>query len=445
MLKIKFKSLVLLMAVAVGFSSCKDYFGDINVDPNNPTDVPANLMLPTIQAGLAYTYGGDATRFSALMSQHIDGTDRQFLTIREYIFQGADVDALWDNLYQKGLMQIKQLNAKATSTGQTRYLGIAQALEVYTWLAVTDLFGDVPYSQALQGVENIEPTYDSQEAILTDLLVKLDAARTSLAATNTGPVPNATSDLIYGGSVASWTKFCNVLEARIHLRMAKRNAAHYQDAADALAAGAFTSSADDARVAFGAGGATTDAPWAQFISQRAGYAEAHPSYTALLNGLNDPREAIFCAAFTTSHPYFTTTQKVALLSYTEQKFIEAEVELMRAGGSATAAHTAYLDAIAASFDDLAISADYAAYVAQPAVDPGSASLTRTEVMTQKYIALYTDPEVFSDWRRTGLPALTPNVGTEIPRRFPYPQNETLTNPNTPAGVSIFSRVWWDAL
>jgi hypothetical protein len=67
------------------------------------------------------------------------------------------------------------------------------------------------------------------------------------------------------------------------------------------------------------------------------------------------------------------------------------------------------------------------------------------IMKEKYLALFCDPEVFNDWRRTGMPNIVPKKGNEVPRRLPYSQNEILSNPNTPspADVTIYSRVWWD--
>jgi hypothetical protein len=66
-------------------------------------------------------------------------------------------------------------------------------------------------------------------------------------------------------------------------------------------------------------------------------------------------------------------------------------------------------------------------------------------MTQKYIAMFLDPEAFADWRRTGIPSLTPNTGSQIPRRLPYPETEVLYNQNCPkpSVINIFTRVWWD--
>ncbi|MCB0683080.1 MAG: SusD/RagB family nutrient-binding outer membrane lipoprotein, partial [Saprospiraceae bacterium] len=65
--------------------------------------------------------------------------------------------------------------------------------------------------------------------------------------------------------------------------------------------------------------------------------------------------------------------------------------------------------------DAGLDSEYAAYVGQTEIDPGSGNLTLDHIMTQKYIAMFMDPEVFSDWRRTGIPELDPNTGANVPR------------------------------
>ena len=97
------------------------------------------------------------------------------------------------------------------------------------------------------------------------------------------------------------------------------------------------------------------------------------------------------------------------------KFIEAECTFQISG--AAAAHPLYLEAISLSMDMYGYSDSTATYVAQMEVDPGAGALTLEHIMTQKYIALFLDPEVFNDWRRTGFPVLTPNDGIEVPRRY----------------------------
>ncbi|MGB2171603.1 MAG: SusD/RagB family nutrient-binding outer membrane lipoprotein, partial [Flavobacteriaceae bacterium] len=144
--------------------------------------------------------------------------------------------------------------------------------------------------------------------------------------------------------------------------------------------------------------------------------------------------------FDASHPYLKATQRVDLISYREIQFIIAET------ATGDEQHTAYLNAIKASFEELGLgTTEYNTYVGQTTIDPGSGNLTMEQIMTQKYIGMFVQPEAFSDWRRTGIPSLTPVSGTTVPRRWFYPENEYLFNANAPARDDnlLFQRVDWD--
>jgi hypothetical protein len=124
-------------------------------------------------------------------------------------------------------------------------------------------------------------------------------------------------------------------------------------------------------------------------------------------------------------------------------FIMAEVQLKK--GNKAEAYTHYTSAIESTFDRFGVEG-FTEFQSNAAVFPGADNLSLENIITQKYIGLFLDPTVFSDWRRTGFPVLTPNSGSQIPRRLPYPQTETDYNVNCPrpSEVTIFSRVWWDA-
>ncbi|WMX13018.1 SusD/RagB family nutrient-binding outer membrane lipoprotein [Aureispira sp. CCB-E] len=438
MIRIKSFHLIILMLILVGFSSCEQYFGDTNVDPDSPSSVTPPVILPAAQLRLAYVVGGDASRFSSIFTQHVDGVTRQFSVIQNYGLQPTDVDALWSqNLYSGILQEINQL--KISANGNPHYTGIAQVLEAYTIMLTTDLFGDVPYSQALQGRENLQPMFDSQESIYTSIQNLLDESITNFAATNNGLVPGP-DDVIYGGDISLWTKFAYSLKARAHLHLGLVDQSNYTKALTALTNG-FSSWEDDADLKFGTA-ATANAPWFQYNNERNDIAVG-ANYVSLMNSLNDTvRGKILGAPLTVPHPIFVPDQAQPLMTYTELKFIEAECR-MKTEGATAATHQAYLDGISSSFAELGVSGDYPAYVAQGAVDPGQATLSMNEIMTQKYIALYTDVEVFNDWRRTGIPSLTPNSGSQIPVRLPYPNDEVNYNSNCPVGVTLFDKVWWD--
>jgi hypothetical protein len=398
-----------------------------------------------VQLRLAYTYGGDFTRYIGIYTKHVDGVSRQFAVIGQYGIVSNDVDAAWANIYTGTLNANRLLLQLARDNGYNHYAGIALALEAYTIMISSDLWGDIAYSDAFKFNENggvYQPIFDTQAAIYDQIFTTLAEARALLGGADGGNSPG-NADVMYGGNAAKWIQFCNVLEARGKLHLAEVNgAAAYTEALAALNRGGFSGSTDDAAVAFGLG-ATENAPWYQYIEQRDD-CETGAFYVSLLEEHSDPRIATYGAPHDNSHPIWTRDQRVKLLSYTEQEFIRAEAAL-QSGDQATA-YTAYLNGIQSSFAEALVASDYDAYVAQPNVGVGEGNLTLENVITQKYLALYTDPEVFSDWRRTGLPALTPVTGSQIPRRLPYAQTELFSNPDnvpSPADVNIFTPVWWD--
>ncbi len=426
------------------FASCQDYFGeDANIDPDNPTRVTPNVILPQVQARLVYTYGGDFTRYIGIFTQHIDGISRQFAVFGQYGIQPSDIDSPWANIYSGTLNSNLQLLNIARENGFNHYAGMALVLEAYSIMIATDSWGDIPYSNALQFAENgvYVPTFDNQEAIYNKIFANLDEARALLAADGGGSVPGS-DDLFYGGDASKWIKFCNLLEARGRLHLSKVNGNAYSEVLTALNRGVFDGSGDNGGIGFGEP-ATENAPWFQYVEQRDD-AEVGTYYVNLLTELNDPRMATYGQPHTNDHPIWTKDQKVNLLSFTEQEFIRAEALLAT---DRAAAYEAYLAGINSSMAEALITDEDAirSYIEQSSVGVGADNLTLENIITQKYIALYTDPEVFSDWRRTNLPALTPITGTQIPRRLPYAQTEINSNVNTPppSDVTIFTRVWWD--
>lgn len=432
-------NLYILSAVLMMFSlsSCEDYFGDINVDPDNPTSVTPNVILPAVQARLAYSMGGDASRYTGLLTQHINGVGRQFVVYNNYQILPSDLDGLWANLYAGVLMDSRQIQQLSTEAGYNHFDGISKAIEAYTFMFLADMFGDVPFAEALQGTgEFLQPKFDTQETVYNGIFAMLDEAR-ALLALDDGGFSASAADLIYGGDAGKWTKFCNVLEARGRLHLAKVDAGNYQKALDALAKGGFVDGSDDARFSFGTS-ASEAAPWFQYLEQRTD-TDVGESYVALMNSLSDPREATYGFAHSAAgdHPVLQSNRNFPLLTYTEQMFIMAEC-LMQTGGDATETLSA---AVTSSFGDAAVDpAGATVYVSS------LGDINMNVIATQKYIAMFNDPEAFNDWRRTGVPSLTPNAGDKIPRKLPVAESETLANENAPnvgSDGGIFERVWWD--
>lgn len=431
----KLLSIFTLIALLVITPSCKKYFDGKNTDPDNPLSVPPNIMLPGIQATLAYSMGGDAARYSSIYTQHIKGVSRQFAVIQDYKFLGEDVNTLFeDNLYANVLVEIDRMKQISTTNGYHYYNGMGKTMEAYTLLFIADFWNSAPYSEAFQGVDNLQPKYDSQAELYATIFALLTDAESDFSQPDGGYLVPGSDDQFFGGDIASWQGFVQFIRARAYLHLAKADPANYQLALNALNTGGLV-----ANVEYGHN-ANHRNPMFQFNQER-GDCSIGDFLSNLVTSLNDPRAALYVQDFTEDNTFITPEKSVVLASLTEQHFMKAECVFQISG--AAAAHPFYLDGINASFTQYGITgAPVTTYLGQASVDPGAGSLTLSHIITQKYIALFMDPEVFNDWRRTDLPALTPNAGGNIPRRFPYPQQELNLNSNTPL-TTIYASVDWD--
>ena len=318
MKNIKFLAFVFAAFLFVG---CEDYFGgDSNVDPDNPISVTESVILPQVQARLAYTHGGDFARYLGINTHHVDGIFRQHLVFQGYGLVAGDCDASWSNVFTGNLQSNRRMILQSEEKGFNHFAGVGKALEAFTMMQATDFWGDVPYSDALRfdEVAVYSPTFDTQQSIYEALFTLIDEAGSALLKDD-GGLP-LSGDLFYGGNTAQWVKFLNVLEARGRLHLSKVNgAAAYTAALAALDKGDFDSSADEFAFSFGAG-ATENAPMFQFIQQR-GDTDTGAEYIAMLNSLNDPRVETYGQPHTVDHPIFTPDQNMQMLSFTEQEFI----------------------------------------------------------------------------------------------------------------------------
>ena len=420
------------------FSACESFIADdINQDPNNPSSVSYNAILPSIQIRHLDVYGGQTSRVNSMFAQQTEGVARQWSSFNDYSgLQPSRFNTVWDIYYEDILVEVNSMIADASEDGYNHYAGVGQIQKAAALLDMTAWWGTIPYTTAASGIEEINPTFDSQESIYTEVF-NLLASGSSLLAGSDGGFAVGNDDVIYGGDTSKWTKAASAIKARAHL--------HLGQYAEALAAAkaSFASQDDSMTYTFGT---TQQAGWWRFNDGRTGDIEFHPYLRGLMTDLNDTdRLTVWDQTFITSHPYMLPNYEQAYISYREIQFIIAEC-LSRTGGSAAEMETAYLNGIKASFLETGLTeAEYDTYVAQAAVNPGGASLDLEDhILTQKYIGLFIQPEVFNDLRRNDFPALVPTSGSQIPVRWNYSGDEILFNPNVPAGTTLFTpRNSWD--
>lgn len=431
------RNVLTLFMVAVLSLSCEDYFNTDNADPNKPFDVPISAALPAIQLTIVDSYGGLWSNFGNMFIQQIEGVERQWESFNRYDIQPVRLNQSWTQMYENVFVELRVVSEKATEDKLNHYLGIAKSMEAFTIMMTTDVWGDVPYTEAGLGDANASPAYDDQATVIYPAIQTLLNEALTLFNGAPGSISPGSDDVIYGGDIENWKLAVHGMLARYYL--------HLGDNANALAEAKLSFADASQNMAYQYPGAGNDAPYYGFNDVRQGDLEFHPTMRALMTDLNDTdRLAIMDQTFDASHPYLTANQRVDLISYREMQFIIAETST-----DATEQNTAYLNGIRASFNELGLDqAAYDTYVTQPTISPGAGSLTLETVMIQKYIGMFVQPEAFSDWRRTGIPALTavPDATSNvIPRRWFYPENEYLFNENAPARDNdlIFQRVDWD--
>lgn len=465
--------IALFITTAFLFSSCDSEL-DINEDPNEPTKVPNSTLLTSAEVNLGYTIGGEATRMPANIVQHYAGHRGQPNEYSRYDITPSSTDGLWTNIYDI-LIDLRAIEVNATQTNDKTYVGISQILQAYTFSVATDLFGDIPYTESLQLSLNITPAYDKQETIYPALIDLIEDGIANINA-NEGLNPG-TSDLIYGGNATKWRKFGNSLKLRLlnHLSLRDSGAAltFLQTNPELI-----TSSVDNAALKFFANPANAN-PIHQFdvLSGRKDNAVAN-TIVDKMKTLSDPRIPVYFYPVTngalagqyfgnipgdddddsgetkfsrTGSAYASIDSPVMFMSAAEVHFIRSEVYFR--ASDPTNSSSAYTSAITEDFTALGLSTSVSSYLADPLVAYNN---TLARIMEQKWITMFQGSyESWVDWRRTGLPVLSPSINNRtsnvIPRRLSYPQIEINVNtasleagPGIPQPyVSLGTKVWWD--
>ncbi len=212
------RNIFLVVILLLGIGSCTKNFEEMNKSPNSPVDVPAiNIFTDAIYGSLADELG------SWIQHTYVGCWCQQWTKIQyvdEDKYEPRDLSGYFDGPYSDQLKNLTIVINKATEDEDDKLLAAAMILKAWNFMYLTDLFGDVPYSEALQGFEAdgiIKPAYDSQEDIYMALSDELDAANTLLAGTT---VNFGSGDIMYGGDPVKWRKLANSLRLRLLNRCA---------------------------------------------------------------------------------------------------------------------------------------------------------------------------------------------------------------------------------
>lgn len=483
------KYTLLSIAIAALLSvACTGEFEELNTNPNKPVKVGSQFLLPEALQTSIDNYWGNKTRNERLNFDHAMSWVG-YLTRNIYENEGDNYNVQpsvniknWEVFYTDALINFQKIIETSGPGGGTpnpNYAGIALGMRSWVFSMITDVWGAIPYSEALSGTSSspvYSPAYDSQEEVYAGLIEDLAEANSLLSTSG----PSVSGDIMFNGNIMMWKKFVNSLRFRLLNRQAHivaSSGAAMQAMLDDPATYPMMESNDDiAALTYGA--RPTNNPWHDILILQ-GRTDWNISSTLVdkLNDLTDPRLDIYAepgsladgeilghpnglpgaigstylgySAIINTTNFARETSEAVLMTYAELMFLKAEAALE---GDITGDAQAFFEAgIQASFEQYGASVP-GGYVA--ALGP----VSKENIITQKWIALFGQGiEAWTELRRTGFPvlpaadprALFQNDGV-LPTRLVYPSTEySLNGANVAAADALNggpddmkTALWW---
>lgn len=431
-------------------------------EPQNYEDELRELVLFS-QFQTAMFMGSDFARFPLMWMQQLSGVRGSHLMAENYEPLHHSLDDVWRSFYNDLLQSFYMMDLFSFDLEANVFRGIVQVHRAFVLNAFTDAWGDVPFyeSSKYYGGGN-NPVYDSQEELYETISLMLEQGLSFLENPGSDPlVPRSSEDLFFGGSVERWKKLARLVRLRHSLRLGNQSGDYGLSLLLLQQGGLFESADDDMYFPFSVF-PELENPWYRFDFS-VGNTRVGKKLVDMLHATQDPRLPRYIR-INTQNQYLgaapgsanfdasrianatgsvgTRGSRLYLLTYCEQKFIEAEIYYRH--GWQEQADAAYNEAVIAS-----LSMHNARNAEWEAEHANRTGVSLEDIISAKYIALFLNPEVWSDWRRTGYPEITefPPANSNddrVPRRLIYPAVEELSNPgNYPREVDVNTRVWWD--
>jgi Starch-binding associating with outer membrane len=224
-IKHTYKLLLAGFALTAILGGCKKSYFDINDNPNQAVDasieayavLPGALQSTASQTGTGYAFLMRWMGFMATSSGVAPSVEEESYNVTSN-FGTASFSTMMDINYD-----FQVIENKAKEKDQKFYVGVAKIMKAYNFGRIVDVYGDIPYTEALQGLKYITPKYDDGKAVYEDLIKQIDTGMTLIKGYDAGANPNAkTSDIMFGGVVADWLKFANTLKLRLLIHQSNR-------------------------------------------------------------------------------------------------------------------------------------------------------------------------------------------------------------------------------
>ncbi|WP_300977242.1 SusD/RagB family nutrient-binding outer membrane lipoprotein [Flavobacterium sp.] len=469
-------TMAFFMALFLLQSCSDDKMDEINSNLNNPTNVPTRLVITDVMTASAFSItGSDNSFYAGVYAELNAGCFGQMFNAQRRMGEpqlASTYNNSWNNSYVQ-LRTLKTIIEKCSDggseAGNSTTLGIAQVLFAYNLAILTDLFGDVPYSEALNPKVNKQPKLDKQEAIYAEVFNKLNEGIANLNKTSTY-TSLGNQDLIYAGNAVKWKKAANALLARYTMRLSLKKP-DYQGVINYVDA-SFSNATEELKLV----NSLVPNPYARFELDRRALAVSKSFYERLVaNGVADARlDGMFTKKNGAVKPFnnsistepdlqgfysisalISEKNPIYMMSYHELLFLKAEAQA-RLNQDANALATLKLAIKAAYLKDQFVkftAAQADAYIATIPNLTGKNLLKK--IMVEKHISFYENEgiEAYNDIRRLQavgngdlIPLVHPNPEL-FPKRFGYGNSDVAANPNVKEafgdGNYVYTEnVWW---
>ena len=514
---------LILLAIT---SSCKKNFADLTQNNNKPNSVPASLLLNGVLTNMVDLPDGATSSSTQSTMVYANASNKDEIWSQYYIYNynyygnnTYDFDSGAD--YYTTLKNVVAMESAATTAGGAAinpYEALGKFFRAYFFSKMSMERGDIPMTQALQGLSNLTPKYDTQKAVMIQALAWLESANADLTQLIANPSVGGSGlgatlggDIFYGNNLVQWQEAINAFRLRLLTQLslqaadpdlnvpAQFNAIVSNPAKYPL----MQSASDNLQYIF----VTPSNYYPQnpnVFGQSGSRQNMSQTYVSLLTQLQDPRVFVTAeparynvdtlkqspTAFSSfigadpgldlgvmysnaglqrysfvnrKHYYSTYTGEPSIqLGYAEQEFNIAEginrgwttgnaetyyiagIQTSMASYGIPTTATGFFNAyfyrpgstdvtVAKNYDTYVINTNWNTYYAQPAVKYATGGTGLTQILQQKYLALFRHSglESYFTYRRTGVPNFTTGPGTDngqrIAKRFQYPPSERTSN------------------
>lgn len=459
----------LIMAIPlILLGGCSKDLTKLNNDPKNPTNISYAALFTRGQQQLSNLLTTADYDFNPMNFFEQYWQETTYLNESQYdIFYRGIPDADWNILYLNVLANLVQADSLAKiQVADATELGNVHAqidiTEVTAFYYLLTTYGDIPYTEAFNVINQAFPKYDDAMTVYKDLLTRLSA---DIAALNDGADGVGAADQIYSGDIDAWKKFANSLELRMGITIADADDALAKSTVEAAAPHVFTSNDDNAYYNYLSSPPYVNPIYNFFIlGARQGDFVGCTTFITELKSNNDPRLPLYFAIATNSSganlgylgvspgkaggysghsapapEIYTPDFRGVFMDYAETQFYLAEAAARgySVGGSADEFYKNGVEASILEWGGTQADAD--TYYAQPSVAYATATGDwKEKIGNQAWIAFYNRAwDAWVDSRRLGYPAFpTPdNAVSGFPERFTYPVTETNVNSDNYAAAA----------